>query len=123
MTLHRADSRHPHVRPRKKVHKSKFALAYDKLASWKVESLFIKRKQPGPPRTVFINEDLPPDYFDHKGRIKKEHLYNSNQVITSKYNVVTFLPRNLLEQFRRIANVYVVLSIAMIITESRFGLY
>ena len=29
-----------------------------------------------------------------------------NSVVTSKYNVVTFIPRSLFEQFRRIANVY-----------------
>lgn len=52
-----------------------------------------------------MNEPLPDDYFDRKGRIKKEHVYNTNQVLTSKYTVLTFLPRNLLEQFRRVANV------------------
>jgi hypothetical protein len=30
----------------------------------------------------------------------------ARQVITSKYNLITFLPRNLLEQFRRVANVF-----------------
>ncbi|EJD02206.1 phospholipid-translocating P-type ATPase [Fomitiporia mediterranea MF3/22] len=80
---------------------------YDKLAAFNVESLFAKSKQVGPPRTVFINEDLPQDYFDQKGRIKKEHVYKTNQVVTSKYTIVTFLPRNLLEQFRRIANMCV----------------
>lgn len=29
-----------------------------------------------------------------------------NSVVTSKYNLVTFVPRSLFEQFRRIANVY-----------------
>lgn len=29
-----------------------------------------------------------------------------NSVVTSKYNAVTFIPRSLFEQFRRIANVY-----------------
>jgi len=48
---------------------------------------------------------LPDDYHDARGRVKPEHVYSSNQVITSKYTVVTFLPRNLLEQFRRVANV------------------
>lgn len=33
-------------------------------------------------------------------------IYQSNQVLTSKYNIITFLPRNLLEQFRRVANVF-----------------
>lgn len=78
---------------------------YQKAAAFNVESLFVKSRVPGPPRTVFVNEDLPQDYYDHKGRIKKEYVYKPNQVVTSKYTVITFLPRNLLEQFRRIANV------------------
>ncbi|BGP13940.1 hypothetical protein JCM10213_005524 [Rhodosporidiobolus nylandii] len=32
--------------------------------------------------------------------------FDSNQVLTSKYNVFTFLPRNLIEQFRRVANIF-----------------
>jgi phospholipid-translocating ATPase len=28
------------------------------------------------------------------------------QVLTSKYNIVTYVPKNLLEQFRRIANIF-----------------
>lgn len=32
--------------------------------------------------------------------------FDSNQVLTSKYNVFTFIPRNLLEQFRRVANIF-----------------
>jgi phospholipid-translocating ATPase len=56
---------------------------------------------------VYVNENIPGHYFDHKGRIKPEFVYTSNQVITSKYTIITFLPRNLLEQFRRIANMCV----------------
>ncbi|KAI0374619.1 phospholipid-translocating P-type ATPase [Pilatotrama ljubarskyi] len=85
---------------------SKFSVWYNKLADFNVESLFSKRREPGPPRTVFVNEPLPDDYYDHKRRVKKEHVYCSNQVITSKYTIVTFIPRNLLEQFRRIANIF-----------------
>lgn len=80
---------------------------YDKLSNFNVESLFAKKREPGPRRTVFLNEGLPEDYYDKKGRVKKEHIYVTNQVITSKYTFITFLPRNLLEQFRRIANMYV----------------
>lgn len=36
----------------------------------------------------------------------EDWLFDSNQVITSKYNLFTFLPRNLLEQFRRVANIF-----------------
>ncbi|KAH9900868.1 phospholipid-translocating P-type ATPase [Cubamyces lactineus] len=85
---------------------SKFSVWSNKLADFRVESLFAKSREPGPPRTVFVNEPLPEDYYDHKHRVKKEHVYCSNQVITSKYTVITFVPRNLLEQFRRIANIF-----------------
>ena len=78
---------------------------YDRLANWNVESLFARTPPPKTRRSVFVNQDLPKDYFDEKGRPKKEHVYITNQVVTSKYTIVTFLPRNLLEQFRRVANV------------------
>lgn len=54
-----------------------------------------------------MNENLPEEYIDHQGSVHKEHIYATNQVITSKYTILTFIPRNLLEQFRRVANVCV----------------
>lgn len=80
---------------------------YAKFADFDVASIFSKTRKIGPPRTVFVNQGLPAEYFDKKGKVKKEHVYATNQVITSKYTVITFLPRNLLEQFRRIANMCV----------------
>lgn len=80
---------------------------YDRLASFDVGALFARTSPPGQPRTIFLNAPLPADYYDKKGRVKKEYVYPTNQVITSKYTVFTFLPRNLLEQFRRIANMCV----------------
>lgn len=77
---------------------------YARLAAFNVEDLFNRKREPGPPRTIFVNQDLPQEYYDHRSKIKKEAIYTSNQVITSKYTIVTFVPRNLLEQFRRIAN-------------------
>ncbi|EEB94314.1 hypothetical protein MPER_06888 [Moniliophthora perniciosa FA553] len=79
---------------------------FNRLVNFKLEDLFTTKRPPGPPRTVHVNENLPADYLDHKGKVKREHVYCSNQVITSKYTILTFLPRNLLEQFRRIANIY-----------------
>ncbi|KAF8205548.1 phospholipid-translocating ATPase [Mycena galopus ATCC 62051] len=79
---------------------------YTKVADFKVESLFSRKRGPGPKRTVFVNQKLPEDYFDSKGKIKPQNVYCSSQVITSKYTLITFLPRNLLEQFRRVANVF-----------------
>ena len=36
----------------------------------------------------------------------KERKFDSNQISTAKYNVITFLPKNLFEQFTKMANVY-----------------
>lgn len=80
---------------------------YDKVAAFKVEDLFSRKKEAGPQRTIFVNENLPEDYHDAHGKVLPDNVYATNQVITSKYTIVTFLPRNLLEQFRRIANMYV----------------
>ena len=76
---------------------------FTRLVDWKVEDIFRRKAQPPRPRTIYINEDLPQDAFE-KGKVKKTWTYPTNQVVTSKYTVFTFLPRNLLEQFRRIAN-------------------
>lgn len=85
---------------------SGFTQWYDKVAAFNVEDLFARKKEPGPRRTIFFNENLPEEFHDHKGRIKPEHAYATNQVLTSKYTIITFLPRNLLEQFRRVANIF-----------------
>jgi len=77
---------------------------YNKLAAFNVENLFSRKRLLRPARSVVVHQDLPPDYRNNKGKLNKEHVYPTNQVITSKYTIITFLPRNLLEQFRRIAN-------------------
>ncbi|KAF8195975.1 phospholipid-translocating ATPase [Mycena galopus ATCC 62051] len=79
---------------------------YTRIANLKIEDLFSRRKVAGPPRTVHVNENLPADYLDQKGKVKPAYIYPTNQVITSKYTIITFLPRNLLEQFRRVANIF-----------------
>lgn len=77
---------------------------YRKVSAFSIEDIFSQKRPPGPPRIVFVNENLPGDYLDAKGKVKKQHVYTSNQVISSKYTLITFIPRNLLEQFRRVAN-------------------
>ncbi|XP_022095115.1 probable phospholipid-transporting ATPase IF isoform X2 [Acanthaster planci] len=55
-------------------------------------------------RTIFVNHKPPPTddvYFQQK--------FPDNQIISSKYTIITFLPKNLFEQFRRIANFYFLL--------------
>ena len=78
------------------------------MAAFNVATLFSRERPAAQPRTVFVNRPtLPLEYLDKRGRPKPEYIYTSNQVITSKYNLITFIPRNLLEQFRRVANMYV----------------
>jgi phospholipid-translocating ATPase len=92
----------------------RFKSWYARLAAFNVQDLFTRKRPLGPPRTLYVNESLPQGCFDAKGKVKREYVYASNQVITSKYNVITFLPRNLLEQFRRIANMCVMIFILLV---------
>lgn len=70
-----------------------------------------------PNRFIFIGNTIPdgvqpPIHYDQKK-------YPDNEVISSKYTVVNFLPKNLFEQFRRIANTYFLLiGIIMIVINS-----
>ncbi|KAH9846917.1 phospholipid-translocating P-type ATPase [Lenzites betulinus] len=59
---------------------------------------------PGARRNVYVNYTLPLDEVDHNGDPVVR--YVRNKVQTSKYTIVTFLPKNLYEQFRRVANLY-----------------
>lgn len=55
-----------------------------------------------------------PDDGHHK---KAQNHQPNNRIKSTKYTLITFLPKNLLEQFRRIANFYflVMTTIAIII--------
>lgn len=46
----------------------------------------------------------------------KPYKYMNNYVSTTKYNVLTFLPKALFEQFRRVANLYFLLAAALALT-------
>lgn len=89
------------------------ARLYRKWTEFDITSVFHRPRPIPDPRTIYVNEPLPDDCynFSKKGKktIKKNHVYITNQVVTSKYTVFTFLPKNLLEQFRRVANVCVIL--------------
>eukprot|EP00818_Percolomonas_sp_WS_P009150 CAMPEP_0117445648 /NCGR_PEP_ID=MMETSP0759-20121206/5911_1 /TAXON_ID=63605 /ORGANISM="Percolomonas cosmopolitus, Strain WS" /LENGTH=1276 /DNA_ID=CAMNT_0005237845 /DNA_START=155 /DNA_END=3985 /DNA_ORIENTATION=- len=52
---------------------------------------------PTDPRTIHYN--APPG-------ASQKRIKTSNKVTTAKYNIITFLPKNLIEQFQRLANVY-----------------
>ncbi|KAL9235477.1 hypothetical protein vseg_010234 [Gypsophila vaccaria] len=47
---------------------------------------------------------------------KKPLRYRTNNISTTKYNILTFLPKGLFEQFRRAANVYFLLATCLSVT-------
>ncbi|KAJ1996031.1 phospholipid transporting ATPase [Coemansia spiralis] len=59
--------------------------------------------EPGEERAVYVNVSLPTSEFDAHGRSPQ---YPPNQIRTAKYTIVSFVPKNLIEQFRRAANIY-----------------
>ncbi|WWD04928.1 hypothetical protein V865_002999 [Kwoniella europaea PYCC6329] len=63
-----------------------------------------KAKAPPPRRSVYVNINLPRNLLNVKGDPIVR--YVRNKVRTSKYTLVTFIPKNLFEQFRRVANIY-----------------
>ncbi|XP_058216266.1 probable phospholipid-transporting ATPase 4 isoform X4 [Rhododendron vialii] len=63
---------------------------------------------PGFSRIVFCNEPC--------RHVQKPLKYCSNYISTTKYNVITFLPKAIFEQFRRVANLYFLLAACLSIT-------
>lgn len=70
------------------------------------ETAFKKTRPPPAPRSVYFNEPLPSEAFDKKGRPLKSWTFTTNQVLTAKYTLYNFVFKNLLEQFRRVANLF-----------------
>jgi phospholipid-translocating ATPase len=66
---------------------------------------------PAPRRTIFVNLPLPPDLLDPSGNPIPR--YVRNKVRTSKYTIITFLPKNLYEQFRRVANIFFLIMVIL----------
>lgn len=69
-------------------------------------------------RRVFVNLPLPEYELTSKG--KPKNVYVTNKIRTSKYTIISFVPKNLFEQFRRPANMYF-LAMAIIQMLPMFG--
>ncbi|KAJ8082391.1 phospholipid transporting ATPase [Marasmius tenuissimus] len=59
---------------------------------------------PGERRNVYVNHPLAHLEVDNKGEPVAR--YKRNKVRTTKYTIITFIPKNLYEQFRRVANLF-----------------
>ncbi|PWZ00210.1 phospholipid-translocating P-type ATPase [Testicularia cyperi] len=77
------------------------------------DTVFKKKRPPPAPRSVYFNEPLPEEAFDHKGRPTQRFTFASNQVLTAKYTLYNFVFKNLLEQFRRVANLFFLLIVIL----------
>lgn len=64
----------------------------------------MRKMKPKKRRNVHVN--VPPPRSELKKNGDPDVDYPRNKVRTSKYTIVTFLPRFLFEQFRRVANIY-----------------
>lgn len=63
-------------------------------------------------RHIYVNMELPSYEYDEQGnRISGQ--YVSNRIRTAKYTPLTFIPKNLFEQFRNVANLYFLLLVVL----------
>ncbi|RIA84941.1 hypothetical protein C1645_808533 [Glomus cerebriforme] len=67
-----------------------------------------------PKRCIYVNMSLPQNDLDQYGEPKTQ--YAANKIRTSKYTLLTFLPKNIFEQFRRVANIYFLFVVILQIT-------
>lgn len=62
-------------------------------------------------RTIYFNLPLPQDMLDEEGN--PSTIYSRNKIRTTKYSPITFIPMNLLLQFRNFANIYFLILIIL----------
>ncbi|WFD26226.1 P-type phospholipid transporter [Malassezia nana] len=70
------------------------------------ETAFKRKRPPPAPRRVLVNLPLPEEALDARGRVHRTWVHATNQVISAKYTIYNFVFKNLLEQFRRVANIF-----------------
>ncbi|XP_037626977.1 probable phospholipid-transporting ATPase VA isoform X3 [Sebastes umbrosus] len=67
-----------------------------------------RKKRPKETKTRTVQANVLWDQQQSKGEDNPNRLYTDNRIKTTKYTVLSFLPKNLFEQFHRFANVYFV---------------
>lgn len=70
-----------------------------------LKKIYGSNNNPSKIRTIYINNENKPNDESLK--------YKSNRIKTSKYNLITFLPLSIFEQFRRVANFYFLINITI----------
>ncbi|XP_076467810.1 phospholipid-transporting ATPase VA-like [Babylonia areolata] len=63
-------------------------------------------------RPVVANHSVPAEVL-HKHKAHPNYGYEGNRIKTTKYSILTFLPKNLFEQFHRFANLYFIFVVAL----------
>ncbi|KAF8221432.1 phospholipid-translocating P-type ATPase [Tricholoma matsutake] len=82
---------------------SRFFRKHEKRPEVATEAVSTK-EIPGVRRNVYVNHPLSAIESDSRGEPLVQ--YVRNKVRTTKYTIVTFIPKNLFEQFRRVANLF-----------------
>ncbi|KAI8980872.1 hypothetical protein BDB01DRAFT_795934 [Pilobolus umbonatus] len=55
-------------------------------------------------RKIYVNMSPHQSHYDDKGQLEQSHV--PNRIRTAKYTPISFIPKNLFEQFRNVANLY-----------------
>jgi hypothetical protein len=83
----------------------------DLLLKLKIKHIRDNREANEKSRRVFLNKKRPKFYINPDEPLS----YCTNAIITSKYTILNFLPKNLFEQFRRVANFYFLINTIIIV--------
>ena len=74
----------------------------------------LNREEKAPDRQIHINRFAASlvgriDSLMYRPDLNQEQDFPGNEVSTTKYSIVSFVPKNLWEQFQRVANLYFLL--------------
>jgi hypothetical protein len=67
-------------------------------------------------QTYVVHHNLPPLHespFWIAVKNRRKRASQTNEIKTTRYNILTFLPKNLFEQFHRVANIYFAILIGL----------